>query len=71
MGQSTATPDPVTRSERIGVAVTPDEMNELRKLVALYPEKWEGVASVLRDLSVEEALRLVRDREQRLRNIGA
>lgn len=56
------TPDGVseTRTERLGMAVTPSEKEALGKIAALWPEKYDGISSVLRDYTPSQAVDFVR-----------
>lgn len=49
-----------TRTERLGMAVTPSEKDALGKIAALWPEKYEGISSVLRDYTPSQAVEFVR-----------
>ena len=58
------TPPPLTepaerRTERLGMAVTATEKGALEKIASLWPEKYDGVSSVLRDYTPTQAVEFV------------
>lgn len=55
-GPTNAPPVEEARSERLGMAVTPTEKAALTKIAALFPEKYEGISSVLRDYTPSQAV---------------
>lgn len=56
-----------TRTERIGMAITPTEKDALARIAAIFPERYEGVSSVLRDYTPSGAVSFV----ERLRSTMA
>jgi hypothetical protein len=49
-----------TKSERIGMAVTPTEMRALEFVQLIHGDKYDGAATVLRDYSIKDAVELYR-----------
>lgn len=45
-----------TKSERLGVAVTPTELKALEFIEKTHGKKYDGTSSVLRDYSLTEAV---------------
>ena len=45
-----------SKTERIGLAITPAEMAALELLHHVHPGQYEGVSSVVRDYSLREAV---------------
>jgi hypothetical protein len=53
------TPDTVrgeTKSERVGMAVTPTELLALEFIQKLHGDRYDGASSVLRDYSLADAV---------------
>lgn len=47
------------RSERLGMAVTPTEKSALTQIASWFPDKYDGVSSVLRDYTPAKAIEFV------------
>jgi len=46
-----------SKSEKLGLNVTPTELRSLEFIRRIHPDRYEGTSSVLRDYSITDAVR--------------